>query len=145
MTPSKPSDLDALRVLRAIVDIETQGADPYEASAAITADLGLSAGVYEACLKRLVTGGYIYGGRYFSGPYVEGTTERGRLAISKWLTIEAALDHVLEELDDMVENDERHDAGSQARSLATWVGASQAGSDLDIIDRLIDLDRGDGA
>lgn len=112
--------MHALHVLAAVVDLEAHGEDPYEAGDAIAAQLALSMELHEACLKRLVPGGYLHGGAYFGDPFVEGTTERGRRAVATWRSLTTAPDHVLTELDLTVDTDESSEVRSRAWSQATW-------------------------
>lgn len=128
---AEPGDFHALRVLRACVDREAAGLDLYDAGDAIRERLTLSPEQYRACVKCLVTGGYLHGGETFTGPFVEGTTLRGRRTVERSRSVIAALDRVLAQLFMAAEPGAWDDAGSRAWGHAPCIPVRDPGGDPD--------------
>lgn len=93
-----PQDEHLLRILRTYVEMEDGGEDPHDAGDAVAAELGLTPTVFGACLKRLVSTGYLDGGETFAGPFIEGATSKGRHAVRVWERLSAALDGAVVDL-----------------------------------------------
>lgn len=83
--PAPPSEVLDRAVLRLFADVQSGGADPYDAGEDVAAELQLSEEAFEEAVGRLVTSGFVTGGRTFASAFVDTVTEKG-------LTVAASLD-----------------------------------------------------